>query len=39
MKMSHDKKMKNKFLRKTNDGRNMKMMKNKLFIYMGKHHS
>jgi len=36
MKMSHDKQMKNKFLRKTNDGRNMKMMKNKLFIYRGK---
>jgi len=31
--------MKNKFLRKTNDGTNMKMMKNKLFIYRGNNHS
>jgi len=34
MKMSHDKQMKNKFLRKTNDERNMKMMKNKLFMWV-----
>lgn len=40
MKMSHDEqmknKLKNKFLQNTNDERNIKMMKNKLFIYRGK---